>query len=75
MPASFNAARTILEEAIAKLPLQDRQLITLSYFDERSSAAVAEIMELEPGTVRVYLSRAREKLRKLVEGRKDELFA
>lgn len=75
MPPSFDSARIILEAAIARLSLQDRQLITLSYFEELSSAEVAEIMDLEPGTVRVYLTRAREKLRNMLEGRKDELFA
>jgi RNA polymerase sigma factor (sigma-70 family) len=74
MPASFNPARTILEETVAQLSLQDRQLITLSYFEELSSAEVAEIMDLEPGTVRVYLTRAREKLRKRLKGREHELF-
>lgn len=74
MPPSFDAARVILEEAVAQLSLRDRQLITLSYFEELSSVEVADIMDIEPGTVRVYLTRAREKLRKMLEGRKDELF-
>lgn len=74
MPSSFDASRIILEEAVARLSLQDRELITLSYFEELSSAEVAGIMNLEPGTVRVYLMRAREKLRKLLEGRENELF-
>lgn len=74
MPPSFDTARIILEEAVSRLSLQDRQLITLSYVEELSSAEVAEIMDLEPGTVRVYLMRAREKLKKMLEGRKDELF-
>ena len=74
MPSSFNAARVILEETVSRLSLQDRQLITLSYFEELSSAEVAGIMDLEPGTVRVYLMRAREKLRELLKGREHELF-
>ncbi len=74
MPASFGSARALLEEAVARLSLQERQLITLSYFEGLSSAEVARIMDLEPGTVRVCLMRAREKLRNLLEGRKDELF-
>ena len=74
MPASFDTARVLLEEAIARLSMQERQLITLSYFEELSSGEVAEIMGLEPGTVRVYLMRAREKLRTLLKGKEHELF-
>ena len=74
MPDCFDASRTILEQAVAQLSLQDRQLITLSYFEELSSTEVAEVMDLEPGTVRVYLMRAREKLRLALKGREDELF-
>lgn len=74
MPPSFNASRVILEEAVARLSLRDRELITLSYFKELSSGEVAEIMDIEAGTVRVYLTRAREKLRNMLEGRQDELF-
>lgn len=74
MPPSFDASRVILEEAVSLLSLQDRQLITLSYFEELSSTEVAEIMGIEPGTVRVYLARARKKLRNMLEGRKHELF-
>ena len=74
MPPSFNATRTILEEAVAQLSLQDRQLITLSYFEELSSAEVAGIMAIPPATVRVYLMRAREKLKQKLKGREHELF-
>jgi RNA polymerase sigma-70 factor (ECF subfamily) len=74
MPRCFDASRVLLEEAMARLSLQDRELITLSYFKELSSAEVAELMGLEPGTVRVYLMRAREKLKKMLEGREHELL-
>jgi RNA polymerase sigma factor (sigma-70 family) len=74
MPPSFDAERIILEEAVSRLSLQDRELITLSYVEELSSAEVAGIMGLEPGTVRVYLTRAREKLRKILKGHENELF-
>ena len=74
MPPAFDPARVVQEEAIARLRLRDRELITLSYFEDLSSAEVAEIMGLEPGTVRVYLMRAREKLKALLKGREHELF-
>jgi RNA polymerase sigma-70 factor (ECF subfamily) len=74
MPPSFDNARTLLEEAIARLSLRDRQLITLSYLQELSSDEVARIMEIPPGTVRVYLMRAREKLKNALKGHENELF-
>jgi len=74
MPASFDATRIILEQAISQLSQQDRQLIILSYYDELTSSEVAEIMDIPAGTVRVYLMWAREKLRQKLEGRENELF-
>jgi RNA polymerase sigma factor (sigma-70 family) len=75
LPPSYNPARIILEEAIARLSLRDRELITLSYFEELSSAEVADIMEISPGTVRVSLMRAREKLKSILKGKENELLA
>jgi RNA polymerase sigma-70 factor (ECF subfamily) len=73
-PPSYNPARVVLEESISRLSLQDRQLLTLSYFQELSSAEVAEIMGISSSTVRVYLMRAREKLKAILKGRENELL-
>ena len=75
MPPSYNPSRVILEAAIARLSMQDRELITLSYFQELSSAEVAAIMNIPAGTVRVYLMRARQKLKDILKGKEDELFS
>ncbi len=74
LPSSYDPARLILEEAVAQLSLRDRQLITLSYFQELSSAEVAEVMEIPAGTVRVYLLRARAKLKERLKERENELL-
>lgn len=74
MPSSWDQSRCILEKAIAKLAPQERELITLCYFQELNSAEVAEVMGIPPGTIRVYLHRARLKLKDLLEGSKDELL-
>ncbi len=74
LPPSYSPARIILEEAIYRLSLRDRQLITLSYFEELSSDEVAEIMDISAGTVRVSLMRAREKLKVILKGRENELL-
>ena len=74
LPPSYDRSRVILEEAISKLSLRERQLITLSYFQELSSAEVAEVMEIPPGSVRVYLLRARTKLKEILKERENELL-
>lgn len=74
MPSSWDQSRCILERAIAKLAPQERELITLCYFQELNSAEVAEVMGIPPGTIRVYLHRARLKLKELLKGTEDELL-
>ncbi len=74
LPSSYNPTRVILEEAVAQLSLRDRQLITLCYFEELSSSEVAEVMEIPAGTVRVYLLRARAKLKEILKERENELL-
>jgi RNA polymerase sigma-70 factor (ECF subfamily) len=74
LPPSYSPARVILEEAIGRLSLRDRELITLSYFEELSSNEVAEILDISAGSVRVSLMRAREKLKEILKGREDELL-
>jgi RNA polymerase sigma-70 factor (ECF subfamily) len=75
MPPDFDGKRRILEEAIALLPMRDRQLITLSYHRDLSSDEVGIILGMSPGTVRVGLHRARERLCGLLKGKEDELLA
>ena len=74
LPPSYSPARIVLEEAIYRLSLRDRQLITLSYFQELSSDEVAKIMDISAGTVRVSLMRARAKLKTILKGRENELL-
>lgn len=74
MPQEFHHKRRILEEAMMKLPVRDRQLLTLSYHRDLSSREVGRILEMSPGSVRVGLHRARERLHELLKGREDELL-
>ncbi len=74
LPVSYDPTRIVLEEAIAQLSLRERQLITLCYFEELSSSEVAEVMEIPAGTVRVYLLRARAKLKEILKERENELL-
>jgi RNA polymerase sigma-70 factor (ECF subfamily) len=75
MPREFDEKRRILEEAMARLSMRDRQLLTLSYHRDLSSDEVATILGMSPGSVRVGLHRARERLCGLLKGREDELLA
>jgi RNA polymerase sigma-70 factor, ECF subfamily len=52
-----------LELALEKLSLRQRAAFTLRHYEERSLAEIAEILQLDIGTVKVHLFRAVEKLR------------
>jgi len=58
--------REELEELWA-LPPEDRAVIHLHYYEGWSTDEIAQMLGKRPGTVRSQLSRAREKLRKLLE--------
>lgn len=55
-----------LEELFA-LPPEDRAVIHLHYYEGYSTGEIAQMLSCRPGTVRSRLSRARERLRKLLE--------
>jgi RNA polymerase sigma-70 factor, ECF subfamily len=52
-----------LEHALTRLSLRQRAAFTLRHYEDRSMAEIAEILELDVGTVKVHLFRATEKLR------------
>jgi RNA polymerase sigma-70 factor, ECF subfamily len=59
-------ARQIAERigrAVARLSLRQRAAFTLRHYEDRSMAEIAEILDLDVGTVKVHLFRATEKLR------------
>ena len=59
-------ARQIAERigrAVARLSLRQRAAFTLRHYEDRSLAEIAEILDLDVGTVKVHLFRATEKLR------------
>ena len=56
--------RSVLSEAIAALPDQQREVIVLRDIQGLSYDEIANVLSLEPGTVKSRLSRARENLRK-----------
>ena len=55
--------RQRLENAVGKLSLRQRAVFNLRHYEDRSLAEIAEILNLDVGTVKVHLFRATEKLR------------
>jgi RNA polymerase sigma-70 factor (ECF subfamily) len=52
-----------VRDALATLPVTDRELVTLSAWEGLSAPEIATVTGLRPGTVRVRLHRARARLR------------
>ena len=66
LPAPGPEERQELEELFS-LPPEDRAVIHLYYYEGYSTNEIAQLLGCRPGTVRSRLSRARERLRKLLE--------
>lgn len=61
--------RQALARAMNELPVEYRQILTLRAIDDLSYSQIAQVLELEEGTVKSRLSRARARLReKLLSG-------
>jgi RNA polymerase sigma factor (sigma-70 family) len=60
-----------LERAVAGLSRRQRQAVDLHYFVGLDVAAVAEVMDCAPGTVKATLHQARARLRELLGGDDD----
>jgi RNA polymerase sigma-70 factor, ECF subfamily len=61
-------ARDLLEEAVGRLPAEQRAVFVLRTFEDLSYKEIAETLDLSVGTVMSRLSRAREKLRVALAG-------
>lgn len=59
--------RKDLLKALKMLPLKERSILIQKFYMGKSSAEIAENMELTPGNVRVIQKRSLEKLRKILE--------
>ncbi|MDD6034650.1 MAG: sigma-70 family RNA polymerase sigma factor [Lachnospiraceae bacterium] len=57
-----------IKKALLKLPEKYREVLLCLYFEERSVAETAKVLEISEGTVKSRLSRAREKFRVILEG-------
>ena len=60
--------RKSLEDAMATLSVDDREVLALYYVHKRTTKEIAEVMDVAPGTIMARLFRAREKLRTRMAG-------
>jgi RNA polymerase sigma-70 factor (sigma-E family) len=65
-PAPEIVDRLALREALLKLPIRQRTVIVLRYYEDRSEAEIAEIMGCRPGTVKSHATRGIVRLRELM---------
>lgn len=65
----------ILQDALGKLNTKDRMLLSLTYYKGLTLAEVAEIMKIPLRNIRIYVHRARVRLRKKLKGYEDELLS
>jgi RNA polymerase sigma-70 factor (ECF subfamily) len=72
-------AKKYLLEAIEKLPVNYRTVLTLFHLEEFSYKEIEEITEMPEGTIKSYLSRARkllkERLDLIIDKEKTNIFA
>lgn len=65
-PSGSVTDRLVLAQALAQLPLRQRQAVVLRYFDDLSVAAVAEIMGCSEGTVKSQTAKGLARLREVI---------
>jgi len=64
----------LLRQGLARIPLDDQIALELAYFESMSTRELAGVLEIPENTVRSRLSRARNKLREVLNelGSPDE---
>ena len=66
LPTSGGAMDSQLDvrRAVAALSVQQRAVVYFAYWEDLDAPAIAEILDIAPGTVRRHLANARHRLRK-----------
>jgi RNA polymerase sigma-70 factor (sigma-E family) len=57
----------LLRRALSRLPVRQRTVLVLRYYEDLSEAAIAELMGCQPGTVKSQAARALAALRPLLQ--------
>lgn len=58
-------------ELVSVLPDAQRAIVTLFYADDQSVEAIADLLDIAPGTVKAQLFKARQRLRAELAGERD----
>lgn len=67
METTESAEENALIDAVKKLPQKYRVVIHLFYYEELSIDAISKVLQMKPATVRTHLTRARAKLKRMLE--------
>src|SRR4051794_29448311 len=62
------AERRVMMRALARLPIRQRQVVVLRFYEDMSVEQTAELLGFTPGTVKSHTSRALARLRELLAG-------
>ena len=64
----------LVKETVLSLPAKYREVVICVYFHEMTIAEAAQALNIAEGTAKSRLSRARQKLKELLEGRVSDEF-
>lgn len=67
-------AESLLENVLNKLDDELREITLLYYYDDLSTAAISEILNIPAGTVKSRLSRARSKILEIIKKEEGEEY-
>ncbi|WP_199485409.1 SigE family RNA polymerase sigma factor [Actinomadura craniellae] len=73
-PISGAALRLTLLDGLARLPVQDRAVLVLRYWEDRSVEETAQAMRVSPGAVRNRSARALDRLRGVLGDHSPDLI-
>ena len=63
----------MVNQLLAQLPSNHRAAVVLFYLEDRSVEEVARTLKQKPGTVKIWLFRARQKMKAVLEAKGYEL--
>lgn len=66
-PNEYNDTHEIIRRCVTKLPERYASIVTLYYLEEISYEEIANIMNIPMGTLKTWMHRARNQLKKIVE--------
>ena len=72
-PYATEREHLMVNQLLAPLPANHRAAVVLFYLEDRSVEEVARTLRQKPGTVKVWLFRARQKMKAVLETKGYEL--